>query len=974
MSHTDTISTDRPQSQLTEVVNGRVFEITVFDGGRGGFEAVETKEDRKGNSYEVRHLLPPIIARIQNAGGIDFVIPEQGGAEVMVVSAKEIDNSEAIIRRGVAREIEAMQDRALRNLWRRLAEQLTEIQKPSPSIYEGEPFLTSKTVGTDLDGSEEKAKATAAELGRRLQPLGRWVVGAILFSPWIKKVGAENTVIHLVGGAGEGKSLLTRVGAWLFGVADSDKGLWTAFNASGQGLQALSQGLSWYPLLLDETQNTTAEISKTLTDLVMGATRQRANRNGSAQGARGSWEGLIVATGNDPLNLQHEMFSRRFIGLQAADLWERPSEGTRTWWAETAQLLSEDYGFAWDSVRDRYTPGTDAAKKLPLDLARLMDKLPDLEDGDSLLTVALLGLYGAMWLARWSGEKAWADGVWAEISETVKERQAEKRDLKEEVALRIATSQEEDPIAWVAVAGDPRSATKGWPSSDGALLPCGVAHSEECLWVNMSSLAFGTLTKDLDQARLFGDPDWVKALAPGTDRKKPRRVRGPHGGQKTVLTFCESALLAFRERTVSPDREEPKEAQTAGSDLLEVIPAPTTQQAPAGADPEEDGTMANDFRTVRTPGLLEERDTNGRLQRNLEGMNSTLNAALARGIANLLIPADWSPLDLEDWEPRGTGMSTSFTVHRRDEEATEIRLWRIPSNADPQSYRAALLRMLEEDPKYTTGGGLAIFYLKAPNRGKAPRWVLNGEAADALADRSGFFNSVIWGVPSREREGLELTQYDRNRSHLPAIAGAIVAPLWHGEEYKHHGEDAPISPKLAGLYSVRVPEWPLELPSPYGNAQPGEVKWVESVVLRFHRELMETYTEIEAPEILEAWLAPAHKTAALQGLAEKTKDLLERFSDNPEALGIAKEVYKSAAGAIGSPTAYKKVQRPDWEAAIKLTSWVNVLRAVYRAHQDDERFVPVALNVDAIYYPKGLPTPPGLRIGTGLGEYKEVEA
>lgn len=967
--HTETVS-----------IKGRSFEIEIFDGGRGGFEATEQIEKKDGSgTFPVVHLLPPIYGRIQGSGEIQYVIPEQDGEEVMVVSGKEIDSQEAFIRRGVALEREAMQDRTLRNLWMRLIEKLTILQKPSPSIYEGTPFLTSKTVGPDLDGDEAKAKVHLAEIGRRLQPLGRWILGATLFSPWVKKVGGTNAVIHCVGGAGDGKSALTLSAAWLFGHAsDNGRGLWTPFNSSSLGLQALSQNLSYYPLLLDETNNATGDIERILTDLVMGSNRQRANRNGTAQGARGSWEGLVVATGNDPLKLKHEMFSRRFIAIQAADLWNTPATGSHSWWGELFEGLEDNFGLVWAAVCEQYAPGTDAAKQMPRDFAKLRDRFDEgsLDKVDNLLTVALLGVFGCVWMARWTGEKIWIDGVWEAIRAIVDQRAAEKRDIKREVAEAILKDLEENPGAW-GFSKDDRfePARKAW-DANGKLAPCGVDHGDEdCRWMDISSLTFNALTRELDPARIFGDADLLRAMTRGTNLDT-RRVKHD-GRQVRAYTLCLPALFEFADAAVTPNREAKSGAKIAAPALLEGDdagdPDPAASAAPAtttDTTPEEE---AMDFRTIKTPGTIE---VDGKLTRNLEAINHALNRALEVGLANVIVPHDWSVDGLEDWESKSLGASTSFTVHRKDDDEKEIRIWKMARDSDPARYRAALLRMLDEDPNYTTGGGLALYWLRTPNaRAKTPKWILDGDAAEMWADRSRLFGATTWGVSSKEREGMELTSYDRNKSYLPAIGSAIVAPLWFDESFSYYGEDAPIGKEHAGLYLVEIPEWPLALPSVYGNATPGETKWVDSSMLRFHEELRASgrYPELQAPIIVEAFLAPAHKVSGLQTLMEKNKELLARFDNTPEERNLAKGVYRSAAGAIGSPTAHRKVYRPDWEAAIKLTSWVNVLRAVYKEHEADERFVPVAINVDAVYYPADLPAPSTFRIGETPGQFKKVE-
>ena len=127
-----------------------------------------------------------------------------------------------------------------------------------------------------------------------------------------------------------------------------------------------------------------------------------------------------------------------------------------------------------------------------------------------------------------------------------------------------------------------------------------------------------------------------------------------------------------------------------------------------------------------------------------------------------------------------------------------------------------------------------------------------------------------------------------------------------------------------------------------------------------------------SPRIIEAWLAPARKIPHLHALAEQCKNWLADYADSPAQM-IPKAIYQSIAGSMTSDFfrgRQYRVYRPDWGNSIADNSWANVVRRVYKIHAADQRFIPTRVNVDAIYYPSDLPTPPGMPLGEGLGQFK----
>ena len=350
---------------------------------------------------------------------------------------------------------------------------------------------------------------------------------------------------------------------------------------------------------------------------------------------------------------------------------------------------------------------------------------------------------------------------------------------------------------------------------------------------------------------------------------------------------------------------------------------------------------------------------------------AALDLAVAAGVTDLVVPNGWPIRQADRWDSHGWGATSGSGKCYRTDGAT-IRVWAWDSKRSSAEEVCTALTTFREATGHdafisvpTLGHTIAMDYGKEDGKKKrAPRWQLPDEQADIWEEE--IIDSIrAWGDP-RAKEGV--TSYDRNKSYLPALTQARLAPLFRGEAYEHYGADAPVDRQAAGLYKIVVPAWDSPLPPPHGAYQTGEILWVSA-------DLMTLYADLGVDvEIIEAWLAPAHKIPHIEHLSSQVKGWLTEF-DDPTRI-VPKKVYQAFAGSIRS-TLFRgrgyRIYRPDWASAIEQNAWCSVLRKVYAAYNEDQRFIPVGVNVDAVKYRDDLPTPPGFVIGDGLGQYKIEE-
>ncbi|MER0485104.1 hypothetical protein ABR737_43440 [Streptomyces sp. Edi2] len=232
--------------------------------------------------------------------------------------------------------------------------------------------------------------------------------------------------------------------------------------------------------------------------------------------------------------------------------------------------------------------------------------------------------------------------------------------------------------------------------------------------------------------------------------------------------------------------------------------------------------------------------------------------------------------------------------------------------------------------------------------------------------------------PTDAEKAMEYTHlYDGNKAYLPGYRQAIVAR----DDLKY--VKAPLfDEKFAGLWTIRVPDWPHPLlPAPVPNQTPGTLATVSTAIVMLYVEVGIT------PDIEEARIAERVEFQGLRQFSDSIRDQLKALSGasdpDDQAVSVAlKEIFHAVHGKLRNDK-QGVIRRPDWGHAIRDAAWTNMLRKAYVAAGVIKRKTggpvepqfPMRVKTDELAYASDNPDPLtavpfGLRLGTGLGEFK----
>lgn len=965
-SPTQSTISDGTQNSMVSHASGRVgqIEYDAPERGRFGIQArwkiAEKADDGTEKFRTCSEMLPPIAGRYTNGDGIIYLVPTTWGT-LYHAPATELAKGETWTKLGYHEAARWRRSDDRFATWLAVADKWP-ISSKSPRVSEGLPPLAPDLAPLTEDAIA--ARDAWADTGVEMSPRARLVIGAALMSPWMPECGIESSVIGMWGEAGEGKSFVAKCAAALYGTPVKGKGLFRTFNSTGRGVPSRAVQLSYLPIILDEVQNSTGDIEPMLVELVQGAQRARANRSGAAVDDDGTWMGLVITTGNEPLPLRAEQFNRRALQVQADELWSAlpPADDWAArgqFWATIANRLRVMAGWPWVELQRQFTPGTEAVGAVPLAVAQM-----PLPGPGNLGMLANLAIFGCRWLRDWTGEDAWDEGVFDAAAAMIAERRIEISDPARDAARSILDSLVASPAYWTD-AHDSRE-TYGWPEPGATSRHrCEVAHPgiEHCTWLNILPAPFAEIVPD-DPRRLARTRFAQASLS--TDSKGMQRRVTVSGHRARVYTVCTHALgvLADDHACDEPTDSTPAiaapttERFAATPAPFAVEPTPPVQAAPVQVGP-----------TPRRWCICEDTD-----REDTASFVRALNRAEAEGATHLAGPTWWRPAHLGDGWDAGSwqGIGTGRVYVRRGQ--TRIEVWRsISTSITVSQFADGLERFMTETGHegFASVPALGQHLVRAakPGRMGAPRWQLPPEQVEAWTV-GGIMHSLQWNSGQQ----VETVDFDRNKSYLPAFTQASIAPLFYGETYEHYeGTCAPVDRRLAGMYRIEVPAWHSPLPAPHVHHEAGSQLWITSDMIAMYGELGIT------PRIIEAYLAPRHSLPQIEAFSTQVKLWLSEF-EGRDARIIPKALYQSFARNLTAPHNQgrrmdeQRIFRPDWGNAIADNSWCAVIRTAYRAYMDHPDFVPVRCNVDALYYPREViekhGAPPRLKLGTGLGQWK----
>lgn len=198
-----------------------------------------------------------------------------------------------------------------------------------------------------------------------LAPKMAQVVGASAIAPFLKQVLGESHVVSMVGGMGQGKSILLRVAAGIWGDSVHGNGpLYGSWNTTGQGLPRLLGTLRVLPAFRDETglsgqpPNYFAELAYQLTE---GIDRLRFDRETDVRMDK-PWWGILFTTGNEQFadgcnRGRYQGVPRRIVDL-AGPFTLSAAHGDLLYCRKAADgrhgLLEQCYGHLGAEIVDRY--------------------------------------------------------------------------------------------------------------------------------------------------------------------------------------------------------------------------------------------------------------------------------------------------------------------------------------------------------------------------------------------------------------------------------------------------------------------------------------------------------------------------------------------------------------------------------------------------------------------------------------------
>lgn len=938
-------------SGWTPVVGAPGWLMRTLSTQHAGIEIMHVSEDKDGTPrYGAPVVLPPLVATYQRGNGVLYRFLTPWGTP-LTATAHDVRKGDAwdSMQYSVPRRAHEAAAFAVQQAAREM-----KPAKVSPRYRQGLPPLAPEGLVPETE-DPERGRAGWAWVAGRLAPAGRLTVAMAGASPMMREIAGNSMLWSLTGEGSQGKTLCARIGAALYGANDDgDDGLVRTFNTAGQGLSSWLHTLSYLPPVLDEIQSSGGDVAQQMISLVTGASRSRALRTGEAAPQTGRWEGVLIATGNTPIRdlfgeRQHEMFDRRLVEVEAVGLFQpRPTEQAEAdeWWDTIYSALPLMQGWPWLAFQQQYPPTPDGAEAWKDRVKRLPLPPASGEKERTIARVLRVGYAYAEWLAEWTGNPAWVEGLWDECARLVAEVGEYALDPARDAGRAVV---------------EHRVTRSGWTDDDRERVAypvkhydsCTVSHPDECEWWDLPARVFPEIV-GIAPARLSRTAFRLAVSATRPTRlTRPEQIEGR--GRVEVYRLCLPACSALGwPETGDNEAPEPPPAPIAPEQLH--LPEPTDTPTPA---PEPEPVAA----PTDSPAQAQaERPVYGHVT--TDDVEAGLASAAASGVTDLSVPQSWSPARVEaaGWDTHGW-QGLGEAAARVTYNGTTLRVRRAD---DPPASSAVLSDWLDLTgrPVETSVARLGVTLLRehgASANGHTPRWMLPDDVA-ALWPGAEVAQTRTWGKPSPGD-----AKWDRNLSYLPAFTQARLAPLWHGEQFERYDAGSAPEPsgKVSGMWRIVVPDWPWpDLPSPVATIDAGKELWITTERMRLY------HSRGIRPQVIEAVLAPAHKIAAMEDWTAQVKTWLADAQDRP-ARSVAKGLYQTLAGRIGAQWAQGKrydVYRPDWAWHIIDNSWTSTLRRVYQVHEQTG-LAPTSVYVDAVSYPGDEP-PEGLPVGTGLGQFK----
>lgn len=938
-------SSDEKSTEIGErtlTVKGITYRFTMNGEYESGILVRKIKTGRDGSIEEETHYLPPILGVVRQKDKL-LAMVKTNDDYINFISLADAQKPDSWANAGYLTAMDSMRDPGIKKVWNTIVESIQPTPM-SPSVYQGHPPRMIPFIGVKGESSEDSVKEALGLLGKRLKPLGRWVIGFALFSPWARETGCENTLVHLEGEAGSGKTLVAKMVASLFGSSESGSGLFRIFNSSSQGLTSTARDHSYYPMVLDEITTAGAlDIETQLINIINGALRTTSQRDGLSSMNDSSWRGLILTTGNRPLPLKAELWARRSLNLTHDDLWDMSQCGTtkvdrENYWSEIYDAIKKIEGWGWYTLTQEYTPGQQNA----LELTKKIHTY-NLTTRGSLGAVGRLAVAGCHWLTEWTGENSWIEGVEAAAVELTDGRvRSGELNPAVKTAQQICESILSSPGRWIDREDSEQMAKShfsilGYKSTvRGA--SCKIDHEGGCSYYDCFIDSFEEFADGIGR-RVLNDSEFAKTLHSPEKNTISRRIKLKNGEAPRVYSFCLNGLMEITNMTKEDRWVNDKQGGTA----------------------------------VDTMRAINETDS--------DKLWESVHRAFIDGVKSITVP---DTVTVEDFRGefitsrRTSENARSFTIKRKG-GVSKMKVFISAVGITPEETREGLKELRQRGVNYSTPTWMAQKLLRdSQGKGKQPRY----QAPDNLleyCEQTPILHPTQWGLTHRERNtmGGQLTQFDKNRAYLSAMRRAQQAPLWKNEEFTLHKGDRIPQEKVAGFYRIVIPEWAhtSPIPTPLGRVREdlvGEERLITHEIMKLLKTEENRFGSIE---VIDCMVAPAHKIGAMEKTVETYETLLNELTTKG-ARKFVKESYQSFSGTIGSENfskkTYEKTYRPDWAQAIRDNSYANICRTVYK-EMDETGETPLAINVDAIYYGENYQSKT-IPLGDRTGQFSEEDS
>lgn len=255
------------------------------------------------------------------------------------------------------------------------------------------------------------------------------VIGAAVTSPYLRRLGQEPYVLHLVGDSSLGKSSAQLVAGAVVG---DPRIVVRCYNSTALGVGEMAAGLGVLPLILDELGAANLpepQVEALVFRAVAGFVRTRAKRSGGAT-TGGGWCGVLIGSGNARLApaSANPGLAPRVVNLDA------PITASAAAADELRALALRDYGLPLAAI---------VADPDPAGMRARIERV-EAQIGADLGGVAgriarhlAAAVAGAEWLAEWTGVPQLGPAVLAEAQRIAEVTEAQRVELGASVGERL---------------------------------------------------------------------------------------------------------------------------------------------------------------------------------------------------------------------------------------------------------------------------------------------------------------------------------------------------------------------------------------------------------------------------------------------------------------------------------------------------------------------------------------------------------